>query len=526
MMRRCFKYCLLLTVLSVVSSCIENDIPYPRSFGKITAFEVQGQIGVSVIDTTKMTVSLIVSDTVYLPQTRLLRMEISDNATSVPEPTEFIDLSLPFTYTLSTYPKQEYNWSIIATQKIDRFIKADNQVGEAEFNVDEKLAILYVSNTQSLTSVKITDIQLGPSNSTISPDPRKVSDYSSLRYFTVSYRGVKETWTINVIKKEANVTTNTPDVWAKFAFLSGSYSSSAGDEPTFKYRKSSDSEWKTIPTSDVTVVGSNFSACLKGLSPDTGYEYQAVTGNSSGSTVSFTTESATQMMNMSFDDWILSNESWFPNLDLGPNYWWDSGNKGANVLGKANPTSPEEVFVIKGKAARMESVLVAGLALAGGNVFSGQYVKTSGLGAQVDFGRPFTSRPPQLTGYYCYTPKTINKTSSAYSHFKGRPDRCRIFIYVTEWDTPYRVDTNAKIYLDENDPQVIGFGELVDSVGTNGEYKKFAVDIVYRDTRKPKYCAVVAVASYYADFFTGGVGSLMFADEFSFNYDAEVKWKE
>ena len=36
----------------------------------------------------------------------------------------------------------------------------------------------------------------------------------------------------------------------------------------------------------------------------------------------------------------------------------------------------------------------------------------------------------------------------------------------------------------------------------------------------------MAVASQYADFFTGGIGSLMYVDEFAFGYDGTPVWEE
>ena len=49
----------------------------------------------------------------------------------------------------------------------------------------------------------------------------------------------------------------------------------------------------------------------------------------------------------------------------------------------------------------------------------------------------------------------------------------------------------------------------------------------YRDrTRTPKYIVIVAAASKYGDYFTGGVGSTLYLDEFSFVYDpAELGYK-
>lgn len=524
---RLFTYLVLALGLLFSASCIKNDIPYPRSLGAIKAFEVQGQIGQAVIDSVNYTVTLTIADTVNLANVKLLRLETSDNVTEYsPELSEYISLAEPYVYTLNTYPGQSYAWQIIAVQNIERYIRADGQVGKAEFNVDNYSAAFYISG--DLRNVKINEIQLGPSNSVISPDPREIHDFTTRIAVTVSYRDVLENWTISAYIKTATVTTGIADAWANHAYLNGTYVVGTGD-PTFSYRKASETAWTTVPTSDVSTDDTDVSAHISGLSPNTEYVFKTVVGDSSGEEVSFTTENDTQMINMNFDDWfstlVNGKNTWFPDKDLGENFWWDSGNQGANTLGEANPTSPEETFVVKGKAARMETVSVIGV-MAGGNVFSGQFVKTNGIGAIVNFGRPFTSRPSKLHGYYSYEPKTVGNAKDPYKGLLGKSDRCHIFVMMFDMNTPYTVNTTEKKYLPPySDPCVIGYADLVDSVGTGGQYKEFNADIVYKDSRKPGYCAVVAVASYYADYFTGGVGSLMYADEFSFIYDDKVVWE-
>lgn len=51
-------------------------------------------------------------------------------------------------------------------------------------------------------------------------------------------------------------------------------------------------------------------------------------------------------------------------------------------------------------------------------------------------------------------------------------------------------------------------------------YKEFEIDLDYRSTsRIPNYLLIVCSASKYGDYFTGGAGSTMWVDEFSFEYD-------
>ena len=528
---------LLCIAAAAVQGCIKNDIPYPRLQGNITAFEVEGQAAAAVIDSTAMTVTVDLADTVDMAQVRLLKFTLSDNTTAEPasDSGDVLDMRTPLKYTLTTWPDQHYEWTVTAVQTIERYVTAKNQVGEASINPGEYTVVLFIAEDNPLEQVEITEMQLGPSNSVIAPDPTTVHDFRDPQKFTVTYRDVTEEWTVAAIPTPVTVTTSDADAWAHFAYLYGMVPSGS-EAPGFRYMKAGGSEWTDVPAADVTVDGMNVSALLRGLEPGAGYVYKIYSGSLEGGEVSFTTETAAQMPNMGFDAWNTTEGVVYPNADQGENFWWDSGNTGAKLGGKT-PTSQETSFLaVSGdgeSAARLETVNAI-IAMAGGNVFSGHFGSVQGLGAEVFFGRPFSTRPTRLTGYYSYQPKTIDNVKPPEgvtlpfdrNTIKGQMDCCHIFVYVTAWDGPYRVNTTERRYLNVNDPDVIGYGELVDNVGTGGQYKEFSIDIKYRDHRKPTYCAVVAVASKYADYFTGGIGSLMYVDEFAFEYDGEVVWEE
>ena len=531
-----YRMMLFLLLTASVAGCIKNDIPYPRRLGKITAFEVSGQVGEAVIDSTARTVSVEVADTVDLAQVRLLRFEMPENTVSDPSPDDVavLDLREPMEFVLTTWPDQHYTWTVSAAQTMERYIRVENQVRETQFNSYERQAVVYVSTDQPKDSIVITDMKLGPTGSVITPDFTTVHDFTAPQEFTATYKEESEVWTVWVMQVEATLLTQDADAWATVAYLSGTVPSGS-DTPGFRWRQAGSDQWQEAQ--GVSVDGTSVSAVLTGLEPGTEYSYRVYAGVQEGQEVSFTTEEALQMPNMGFDAWVKDGSSWFANPDLENGYWWDSGNIGANLIGEANPTSPEENFLaVSGedkKAARLETVKVV-IAMAGGNVFSGHFGEVKGMGAEVFFGRPFETRPTQLTGYYSYVPvpiDNVNPPSGVALPFDrntiaGRMDRCHIFVYVTAWDGPYRVNTTEHRYLDINDPDVIGYGELIDSTGTGGEYRQFSIDIKYRDHRKPTYCAVVAVASQYADFFTGGIGSLMYVDEFAFGYDGTPVWEE
>ena len=315
---------------------------------------------------------------------------------------------------------------------------------------------------------------------------------------------------------------NLSDVWARHATVSARYNTAT--EPagmTFQYRRTGEEAWTEFPADGLVKDGTAFSAVLTGLEPATEYEVRAITAaeQKDENIQKFTTEAAEQLPNFNFDSWYKDGKSWYANADMGANYFWDSGNKGANTLSEVNPTSPEETFVVSGKAVRMESKYVI-MAFAGGNIYSGSFGAVSGLGASINFGRPYACRPAALHGWYSYAPKEINKTKAPYDNLKGTMDIGKIYVALTDWSSPFNVNTNTGTFFDPASDAVIAYGELEISDNSNGEYKEFTINLDYRDlTRKPTHVLVVATASKYADYFTGGEGSKLYIDEFEFIFE-------
>ena len=327
---------------------------------------------------------------------------------------------------------------------------------------------------------------------------------------------------IDLPVQSVEVTTGSVNPWAMFAYVNGEYTTESAPEGLgFQYKKASETEWTDF-AGEISYEGKTFSARITGLEPETLYEFRAVSAQDvrDDSAVQFTTEAADQLPNFNFDSWYKDGKNWYANADMGDNYFWDSGNKGANTLSEVNPTSPEETFVVSGKAVRMESKYVI-LAFAGGNIYSGSFGSVSGLGASINFGRPYTCRPTALHGWYSYAPKAIDKVKAPYEDLKGTMDVGKIYVALTDWSSPFNVNTNTgTFFVPDEDPAVIAYGELEIPENSNGEYKEFTIDLEYRDLERiPTHVLVVATASKYADYFTGGVGSTMYIDEFEFLFE-------
>lgn len=313
-------------------------------------------------------------------------------------------------------------------------------------------------------------------------------------------------------------TVSVDEVWAKFAKVTGSYDSD--EVPAglgFSFKTAAGSSWATASSVTVDESSKTFTAEIRGLEPSSDYIVKAVCavdGAVEGEELTFATESDETVPNLNFDDWYKDGSVWYPGLSS-DNRFWDTAN-GSKVT---MPTSPEESNVVAGKAAKLESMTAFNL-LAAGNIYTGKFVKVSGLGAELDWGIPFTSRPLALKGHYLYEPKTIDKVKSPYDNMKGKTDIGQIQIMLTDWDGPFRINTSKTQFVDINDSHIIGYGTM-DLNATSG-YQEFTINVDYRDkTRKPTYIVIVAAASKYGDYFTGGVGSILYVDEFELVYDPD-----
>ena len=311
------------------------------------------------------------------------------------------------------------------------------------------------------------------------------------------------------------------NAWARSAYVhSVFYTESQPEGMALQYRRKGDASWTQF-SGDFDVEGTAFTARITELEPAVTYEVMPYTAQEQNETsiFEFTTEEAAQLPNFNFDTW--SDNGHFPNAE--GSAFWDSGNQGASTLGKY-PTSQETGHVVSGSAAKLESQFVGIGSLgqfAGGNIYSGAFVKLVGMnGAEIDFGRSYTSRPTALHGWYDYAPVPIDYVKTPYSDLKGTMDFCQIYVALTDWTAPFRVNNADGTLFSPDDPSVIAYGTLEDNVGTGGEYKEFTIELEYRDLeRKPTYVLIVATASKYADYFTGGNGSILYIDEFEFLFE-------
>lgn len=536
--------------LSLLASCaIENDIPYPIKEASIESIEVEGQRGAeenvftaATINKTARTATLYVNDSVDITKLKITRLKITTDAELIPDsaacvnyakfpntgfasldsiPTSSntrMDFSSPVNFTLRTY--QDYIWKVTVNQIVQRDIEVEGLV-RTVIDENSRNVIIYVGSDQDLTNLNVTKLNLGGEYGKVSPDPTSIKDYSSPIKFNVrrSWEEYSYEWTVFVYNDDSGSTGGSADVFPMTtrAILKGSIQS--GKTPEIEYAKQSESSWNSVPSSDISVSGTSFTATLSGLSASTTYKYRVSVDGTAGSEQTFTTVAAVALENGKLENWSQDGKVWNPNAaDADP--FWGTGNPGAaSFIG--NLTEPTDES-ISGKAALLETKNAI-IKLGAGNLFTGDF-QLDGLNGLLHFGRPFTSFPTALRLYYKYTSTTINMIGDNVgdlASMKGEPDICHIYIALSDKSEPYEIknDPKNRKLFDPKDPNIIAYGEFT-SNQTTSSYKQIEIPLEYRYTnRTPKYIIIVASSSKYGDYYIGGVGSKLWLDEMELVYE-------
>ena len=528
---------MFLVLVSAVSCLFENDMAYPKVDSDILVFEVEGQKSVT-IDKDTRSVHFVLEETADISNLKVEEISLSENAVIEGGLPVYIDLSDTLCLNVKVY--QDEIWKVSATQPISRFIEVSNQIGQAEMDPVKCEAVVYVSELQELAAVEFLNAKFAPEGSVIRSTTGQKGDGSletqpcefpmlldcvHRRTFLVDYNGpVKEwvglqEWTVKVLKKTLSQQVTEVVPWCYRAEVNGI--SSGTGTAVFEYRKVSEEEWKTF--SDVVVSNAVMVADITGLEAATDYLVRVNEDGACSPEYAFRTDEPEELYNMNFDDWSdvmkLDKVVWYPYAAGANPTVWDSANPGAaQFIGSS--TSPEDIFVVEGRAARLESAYAV-IAFAAGNIYTGKFGRINGVGAELDWGVPFSGRPAALKGYYCYAPPPIDNAKPPHTDKMGQMDRCQITVFLTDWDAPFVVNTTAGQFVDvENDPSIIAFARLETDENSGGQYCEFTLPLEYRDkTRTPKYVVIACAASYLGDYFTGGKGSTLYVDEFEFIYE-------
>lgn len=346
--------------------------------------------------------------------------------------------------------------------------------------------------------------------------------------------------TFSLVVSNAPVKVEDPSpagIWTSQATLSGGIISAGASEYGFLYRAAAsraDGDWQKAVGE---VSGNTVTATITGLTPGSRYEYKVYADDFISADIkSFTTDSEQQLPNAGFEEWNTSSKTYLICTDAS-SMFWDSGNHGSSKMGK-NVTQPDETVKHTGqRSIKMESQFV-GIgtigAFAAGNMFVGEFLGTENSTKGIlGWGRPWTTRPKALKGYIKYSPQAITHVDSDNLPDVHSGDMDSGILYIALVDDSHKSYQSYKSYpwivrtadpanwlFSKDKPNVIAYGERIFTEATAGDGMiEFEIPIEYYKTDiKPSNIIVVASASRYGDYYTGGQSSTMWLDDLQLVY--------
>lgn len=536
----------LFFALAVAGStgCIKNDIPYPVVKLAITSIAGEG-FTVKEIDPAQRIVTLTLDETTDIRNVRITQVAYTEGAqASVDLTASSHDMRVPVRLTLTLY--QDYEWTIIAEQQINRTFTVAGQIGAPVIDAEKRSATAYVGKDIDRSKIDVTALRLEPevyengvNTTTYSPTLEQLSgsSFETVRVVDVSCHGRTEKWLLYVLPTDRSVALEAADVWSRVIWLYGS--GVEGQKMGFRYRLAG-GEWQEVP--DVTVKGGSFTARLA-AEPETTYELLAYCGDEQTDPVSVTTDPEQALENGGFENWCTLDGIVYPYAD-GASPYWGTGNKGSKI---ANATLTDKGDPRPGSSGQYSADLRSQFAnifgigkFAAGNLFTGEYVMNAGMNGIITFGRPFTLRPTKLRIWVRYNRGVIDRVKSypAGTEIKiGDNDNGHIYIALGTWSaeeygkdstgeqrgssaSPICIDTrDVSTFFKSDGKDVIGYGEHVFKESVE-EWTQITVPIEYRTTgTRPTHLMIVCSASRWGDYFTGSTQSEMWLDDFELLYD-------
>ena len=323
--------------------------------------------------------------------------------------------------------------------------------------------------------------------------------------------------------------------WSQLAYLTATDITLDSGELSslkFQYRPKNTDTWMDVATT-VNTAASSATATLTGLTSAMVYEYQLTDGEISIAKGEFTTETEIALYNGSFEIWNKSGDTWYPETAEkagNTTSFWNTSNPGTSqgmgaIGGAVNPTTGVTTPIHGGTyAAELKSTEKLSV-FAAASLYTGSFMGLSGMSANMECGKAFTTRPTGLHGYYKYTPAVINKvdrTPAGVTIVQGETmDQCAIFIALAKKTFTFNNKNEDQYIQYATDPNIIAYGELPSGAATEGDgYVEFNIPLKYKNlTDQPTHIIVVCSSSKYGDYMTGGVGSTLYVDDLSLIYD-------
>ena len=154
-MKKCFKHIILGILAVVATGCIENDIPYPVIGVEVLGIDVEGTASNATINNSEHKIVVELAETTDIRRVKINSMDISEGGRCDVTFPGLFDLRTPLYFNLSTH--HSWEWTLEATQNIERYFTVEGQIGKTEWNISTHSATAYVG-FDDRSNVRVTSV--------------------------------------------------------------------------------------------------------------------------------------------------------------------------------------------------------------------------------------------------------------------------------------------------------------------------------------------------------------------------------
>ena len=417
-------------------------------------------------------------------------------------------------------------------------------VGAIVYSMNEKKGAAYLPAAEFTATLDVNGHSLPTRITDVQPRDfyrlvYKMAEEGTLSDINVVVDETGKEYTYNILvpkKAGTSLAAYKANAWSNMAYLEGAVTTKkSGFDKTkvsmqWKLASAPDDAWATIDNTLLSVSDDTYKYQLKGLTPNTTYQYRLIyvsaEDNVQSEVSEFTTEGQTALYNGGFENWYSQGRIDICGSTSDGKYWNSSNAGAATYIGSV--TTQETSFKHGGNSSAKLATQWAVVKLAAASLFTGDFIGLIGTkGAKLDWGVPFTSRPTALKGYYSYTPGPINRgsqPSGVGAPAKDSNDECQVFCaLVTELfhvanaeAQGYQMTTNIDW---QNDPRVVAYGQMTKNSSSNGGWQELNIPLEYHSlTTQPTHLIIVCSASKWGDYFYGSDSSVLYLDDFELVY--------
>lgn len=558
-----FRILFSAAALLLAASCIDNDVPYPVVELRIAGVEGSG-FTVSGISIANRTVTLTLDEKTDIRKVGIDRVTfdaatsnpmmtdteafISQIKTSQPLSGEF-DLRSPLYVTLSLY--QDYEWTIVAEQPIERAFTVAGQIGSTVIDPQKRTATAYVAKGTNLGDITVTRLKLGPADiTTYSPTAEELSasGFETMRFVDVTYHEMTERWTLHVEHTDLKIAFRETDLWNNTGVITAMTTEEEYPDAVIQYRVKGTDEWQEtqkgerdetgIFTGTVAPAWTNSTngagipvkrlVRTKGIYAGQTYELRLLVNGEATETSEYTAPAGDVIPDGNMED---SGLSCFTSNNANAEFWASGNNSFAPSLCKQ--------ATFDGMGGSYCALLKASdppiVGLAAGNLMSGIFYKDGLTTGVVEFGQPYTwtARPYGMKVKYHATVGIVNQAKHSGAPIgEGDQDKARIFVAIVDWSARHRVASGTGAPTGTWDPtettatdegKIIACGSLFIDKSTEGDrMTEITLPLDFYDTQaRPtgKYSIVISCStSAYGDFMVGCTTNSMYVDDFEWVY--------